>query len=185
MKLNKLLVLLLLGAVMFSSCGDDDDEIKPLTEGVNITLRNTLQDPGEPEVTYPSLFGAADHAFDEMGTLSNTTIEFATALAQAGTAVGDINGLYEIDFTENNISYTVLPELTDPFWGGFAEIFGVIPDGKTDRYYFTFIEEHNITNFSTSATGVNLRTDSNNVIVVEIGAGFDVQPGASFTIDLE
>ena len=115
----------------------------------------------------------------------STTVEFATALAQTGTAVGDISGLYEIDFTENSISYTVLPELSDPFWGGFVEIFGVTPEGKTDRYYFTFSEEHNIKSFTTSATGVNLRIDSNKVIVVEVGEGFDVQPGVSFTVDLK
>lgn len=156
----------------------------PLTEGLDITMRNTLQDPGEAEVTYASLFGQADDAFDEFATLSNSSIEFATALAQTGTPVGDISGLYEINLTENSITYTVLPELTDPFWGGFAEIFGVTPQGKTDRYYLTFSGAHNITGFTTTATGVNLRVDSDNVIVVEVGEGFDVQPGATFSISL-
>lgn len=162
----------------------------PLAEGLNITMRNTLQDPGEAEVTYPSLFGQADDAFDEFATLSNATVEFATALAQTGvpTPFGplDVNGLYEINLTENSITYTVIAALTDPFWGpgGIADIFGVTPVGKTDRYYFTFSDAHNITGFTTDGTGVNLRIDSDNVVVVEIGEGFDVQPGASFSISL-
>ena len=181
MSFKNISFIALLAMITLSSCGDDDPA---LTEGVNITLRNTLQDTGETEGTYAALFGEADDAFDEFATLSNSSTEFATALAQEGTAAGDISGLYAIDFTENSISYTVLPELTDPFWGGFAEIFGVTPAGKTDRYYFTFSAAHNISSFTTSATGVNLRTDSDTVIVVEVGEGFDVQPGASFIITL-
>jgi len=78
-------------------------------------MRNTLQDPDKAEVTYSSLFGQADDAYDEFGTLSNATSEFPTALAQTGTPAWDINGLYDIDSTENNIRYTVLPDATDPF----------------------------------------------------------------------
>ncbi len=89
---------------------------------MNITLRNTLQDPNEAEVTYPSLFGQADDAYDEVATLSNSTSEFATALAQTGTPAGDINGLYNIDFTETSISFTVLPDDSDPFW---VNVFGL------------------------------------------------------------
>lgn len=187
MKIFKLTMIAIIGLLSFSSCSDDDDNVtvKPLNEGVDITLRNTLQDPGEAEVTYASLFGQANDAFDEFATLSNTTTEFATALAQSGTPVGDISGLYEIDFTENSISFKVLPELNDPFWGGFAEIFGVTPAGKTDRYYFTFSDAHKVTSFSSTDNAVNLRIDSDNVFVVEIGEGFDVQPGATFTITLE
>jgi len=48
---------------------------------VDITLRNTLQNPGEPEGTYASLFGQPDDAFDEFAVLSNLDVEFATALS--------------------------------------------------------------------------------------------------------
>jgi hypothetical protein len=184
MKFRKLVLFAAFGLLFLSSCNDDDDVTTPLNEGIEITMRNTLQDPNEAEATYASLFGQADEAFDEFAILSNTAEEFPTALAQTGTPVGDISGLYEIDLTETSISFTVLPELTDPFWGDFAEIFGVTPAGKTDRYYLTFSSAHNVTGFSTSATGVNLRIDSENVIVVEVGEGFDVQPGVSFTISL-
>lgn len=186
MKNIKLTLIAILAILTYVSCSDDDDNTTmPLSEGVNITLRNTLQNPGESEITYASIFGQADDAYDEFATLSNSSTEFATALAQAGTPVGDVSGLYEIDFTENGISYTVLPELNDPFWGGFAEVFGVIPSGKTDRYYFSFSEPHNIESFTSTNSSVNVRIDSENVIVVEIGEGFDVQPDASFAISLK
>jgi len=180
MKLNKIIFFAILGILSISSCGEDDI-ILPLKEGVNITLRNTLQDPNEAEVTYPSLFGQADDAYDEFATLSNSTMEFATALAQAGTPAGDINGLYSIDLSETSIKFTVLPDETDPFW---MNVFGLFPAGKTDRYYFTFSEPHNITDFSSDNNNLNLRIDSDTVIVVELIEGYDVQPGVSFTVSL-
>ena len=181
MKFNKILFFTLLCILAFSSCKEEEEEILPLTEGVNITLRNTLQDPGETEVTYPSLFGQADDAYDESATLSNSTAEFATALAQTGTPAGDINGLYNIDFTETEINFTVLPDNTDPFW---VNVFGLFPAGKTDRYYFTFSEPHNITGFSSTNSSLNVRIDSDTVIVVELSEGYDLQPDVSFTVDL-
>lgn len=182
MKLNKLLFLALLGLFILSACGDDDDVTQPLLEGVNITLRNTLQDPGQAEVTYPSLFGQPDDAYDEFATLSNSTTEFATALAQTGTPAGDLNGLYSIDLTENTIRFAVLPDNTDPFW---MNVFGLFPAGKTDRYYFTFSEPHNIKSFSSDNPSLNLRIDSETVIVVELSEGYDLQPEVSFMVNLE
>ena len=188
MEYLKITLAAVLGLFTFASCSDDDDDnpVFPLEEGINITMRNTLQDPDSAEVTYASLFGQPDDAYDESAMLSNSSIEFATALAQTGTPVGDINGLYAIDLTENSITYTVVAAQNDPFWGtgGIADIFGVTPAGKTDRYYLTFSASHNIKSFNTNATGVNLRIDSTNVIVVEVGEGFDVQPGATFSISL-
>ncbi len=164
------------------NCGEGGGEDNTgLPEGADITLRNTLQDSGEPEVTYPSLFGQPDDAYDEFASLSNTEIEFATALAQAGTPAGDISGLYEIDLTESSIEFTVLPDETDPFW---VNVFGLFPEGKVDRYYFTFSEPHNITHFSSDNPNLNLRIDSETVIVVELMEGYDLQPGVSFTVDL-
>jgi len=181
MKLNKILFLGLVATFTMSSCGDDVDVIQPLTEGVNITLRNTLQDPNEAEVTYASLFGQADDAYDESTTLSNSSAEFATALAQTGTPAGDINGLYNIDLTENSIDFRVLPDNDDPFW---SNVFGLFPAGKVDRYYFTFSEPHNISGFNSDNSSLNLRIDSNSVIVIELTEGYDLQPGIAFRVSL-
>ena len=156
--------------------------IPPLKEGLDITLRNTLQDPGEAEVSYASLFGQADDAYDEFATLSNTTSEFSTALAQAGTPAGDISGLYGINFTENSIVFTVLPDNTDPFW---SNVFGLFPAGKVDRYYFTFSAPHNISGFSSDNSSLNVRIDSDTVIVVELTEGYDLQPGVVFSVTLK
>jgi len=182
MNFNKIIFLFIIGILAFSSCKKDDEEnTPPLTEGIDITLRNTLQDPSEPELTYASLFGQADDAFDEFATLSNSTSEFSTALAQAGTPLGDISGLYDIDFTENSIDFTVLPDDTDPFW---VNVFGLFPAGKVDRYYFTFSEPHNISGFSSGNSSLNVRIDSDTVIVVELTEGYDLQPGVSFSVSL-
>lgn len=178
MNLNKLLFLALMALLTFSSCGDDEEA---LTEGTSITLRNTLQNPGEPEGTYSGLFGLADDAFDEFATLSNSSTEFATALAQAGTPFGDINGLYSVDLSETSIDFTLLPDDSDPFW---IMQFGEFPAGKFDRYYFTFSEPHNINGSSSNDSNVNLRIDSETVIVVELSEGYDFNPGKSFSISL-
>lgn len=177
MKLNNIAIFALLTLLTLSSCGDDP----ALTEGVNITLRNTLQNPNEAEGTYAALFGQADDAFDESATLSASSSEFSTALAQAGTPLGDISGLYNIDFTENSIDFTLLPSATDPFW---QNVFEVFPAGKFDRYYFTFSEAHSISGFTSSNSSVSLRIDSDSIIVVEISEGYDMNPGISFKIDL-
>lgn len=174
----KFLSLALISLTFLISCGDDEDA---LNEGTNITLRNTLQDPGEAEQTFPGLFGLPDNAFDEFATLSYSIPEFTGALAQEGTPFGDISGLYEIDFNKNSISFTLLPDETDPFW---PMQFGVFPNGKFDRYYFTFSENHNITSSRSNDDNVNLRIDSDNVIVVELSGGYDFNPGKTFTISL-
>lgn len=186
MKINNLLLLSFFIVITFSSCGDDDNvDSFTLTEGVSITLRNTLENPGDSEGSYPSLFGQPDDAYDEFAVHSNSSIEFATALAQNGTPAGDVSGLYSIDFTNNTIEYTAIAAIGDPFWTNIADIFGVTPTGKFDRYYFTFSEPHNISGFTSSNSSVNLRIDSETVIVVEIGGGFDVSPDASFSLKLE
>ncbi len=153
----------------------------PLVEGLEVTMRNTLQDPGEPEATYASLFGQPDDAFDEFATISNSASEFPTALAQTGTPIGDINGLYDIDLAESSISFEVVAAADDPFW---SNVFGLFPDGKVDRYYLTFSEPHNITGFSSDNPNLKLRIDSETVVVVELSGGYDLQPGVAFTVDL-
>ena len=186
MSSNKLLFFAFLGFLVFSSC-DDDDTVLPLTEGVSITLRNTLQNPSEAEGTYAALFMQADNAFDEMSTISESAVEFPTALAQPASATGlqfDVNGLDEINFDGSSISFKTIAAEDDPFWGGFAEVFGTFPAGKFDRYYFTLSENHNIESFTSSNSNVNLRIDSDKVFVVEIGGGYELTSTTSFTISL-
>ncbi len=174
----KVLIIAFISSMLILSCGEDET---PLTEGVYITLRNTLQNPGESEGTYPGLFGLPDDAFDEFATLSSSSTEFQSALAQNGTPFGDINGLYAIDLTETSIEFTLLPDNSDPFWPMQFEVF---PAGKFDRYYFTFSDTHNINGSTSSDEHVRLRIDSDKVIVVELSEGYDFNPGTAFTITL-
>ena len=186
MQINKLYPFALAGALTLSACDSDDDNLisGPLTSGVEITMRNTLEE-GMPEGSFPGQFGLPDDSFDENATLSFSETEFPTALMQTGTPVGDIPGLYEIDLTANQIAFTVLPAADDPFWSGIANVFGVFPAGKFDRYYFTFSQPHNISGSTSSNSAVRLRIDSDTVAVVEIGAGYELNPGGSWNIDLE
>ena len=180
MKKAKLTAMTFAALLLLAACGGDDGG--PLTAGVDITLRNTLEESEAPETAFPALFGKADDAFDESGTMSDDDAEFPTALAQPGTPMGDISGLYEIDLTESSITFTLLPAADDPFW---INVFEVFPEGKFDRYYLTFAEPHNIEASSSNDESVSLRIDSPTVAVVEISEGYDMSPGASFTIDLE
>lgn len=188
MKNFKALCLALTTAFTLAACdsNDDDGDITlansgPLTQGADITLRNTLEEGG-PEGSFPGLFSLPDDAYDENATLSFSSSEFPTALAQAETPVGDISGLYDIDLNQDSIDFTLLPTADDPFW---VNIFGLFPAGKFDRYYLTFSEPHNIVGATSSNSSVRLRIDSENVVVVEISEGYDMAPGAAFTLDLE
>ena len=150
--------------------------------GADVTLRNTLQDPGEPEAPFPTLFGLPEDAYDENGTVSSSLSEFPTALAQKGTPAGDISGLYNIDMSAGDIRFTMLPTADDPFW---TNVFGEFPAGKFDRYYFTFSEPHNVSGASTTNSSVAVRVDSPTVLVVEISQGYDMNPPQSFEIALQ
>ena len=178
MKLMKLVLLAATAMLALTACASDG----VLTSGTEITLRNTLQDPGEPETSFPGLFGLPDDAFDEFATLSADEPEFTAALAQLDTPFGDISGLYEIDLSENSIDVTLLPTADDPFW---VNVFGVFPEGKFDRYYLTFSEAHGITSGTSSDDTVSLRIDSPTVAVLELSEGYDMNPGTTFSIELE
>jgi len=184
MKFTKVLFTAALSVAALSACSSSDDDDNGaeniLLEGMNITLRNPLEEGGS-EGSFPSLFGQVDDAFDENGTLSFSESEFPTALAQPGVA-GGISGLYNIDLNADSISYTLLPAADDPFW---VNVFEVFPAGKFDRYYLTFSEPHNITSGTSDNSSVNLRIDSDTVAVVEISEGYDMNPPMSFTIELQ
>jgi len=98
---KKLIALLAPLAVMLTAlvaiAAPASAQADPIPVGADITLRNTLEDPGEPETPYAALFGQPAELFDENGVVSASGIEFPTALAQSGTPVGDISGLYEIE----------------------------------------------------------------------------------------
>ncbi len=175
--MKRLISLVVAAAALLAACGGGG----VVPEGADVTLRNTLEEDG-PEIAFPALFELPDEAFDENGTVSFSASEFPAALAQPGTPMGDISGLYDINVNADSITFALLPTADDPFW---VNVFGVFPAGKFDRYYLTFSEPHGISGSSSSNESVSLRVDSDTVVVVEISEGYDMSPGMEFTIDLD
>ena len=90
-------------------------------------------------------------------------------------------GLYDVDIAEYSISFKVVAAADDPTYSPF---FRVLEAGTFDRYYLTFDNTQNVNGFTSSNSSVNLRIDSDKVLVIEIGEGFDFNPGTSFTLTL-
>lgn len=177
MKLIKLQILLVavMAITFFISCDNDDDvTIFTVEEGNTVTMRNTYNDSHVPEISFSSYL---DFAF------AGSEVEFPEALkVQLPDSESPmINGLYAIDLSENSITYKLLPSAEDEFW---KTNYRTLEAGVKDRYYLTFSENHNVSDFTASNPAINLRIDANNVLVVEVGEGFVFQPGAAFSISL-
>lgn len=168
--------LALLSGITFTSCDDNDDVAAIITtpETNSVTMRNTYNDDHVPEISFASYL---DFAF------KGSDVEFPEALKADLTSQGGpvINALYAINFSENKIDYTLLPKADDEFW---KTNFRTLEAGVKDRYYLTFTGTHNVASFTASDPAINVRIDSDNLLVVEVGEGFVFQPGASFSIDL-
>ncbi|MDP5140639.1 MAG: hypothetical protein NWP83_09250, partial [Spirosomaceae bacterium] len=89
---------------------------------------------------------------------------------------------YDIDLDRKKIKFEVVAKAGDATYG---DLFRVLESGTTDRYYFTFKDAQNVDNFKSDNSSVKLRIDSDKVLVVEIGEGYDFKPGQSFTITLK
>jgi len=153
----------------FTSCGDDE----PIVIGSSVTVTNTFQ--------------STAFTMDAELAIEDLFMQPAGALAATATVGDDLEfdnyllNLYDIDIDENTISFTCVAEQDDPNYG---TLFRVLEPATFDRYYFTFAEAQNINGGSASNASVDLRIDSDNVIVVEIGEGYDFKPGQNFTITL-
>lgn len=176
LKLNSLLIALLFSVVTITSCSDDDDNnsvTPPITLGSNITVTNTFQSTAftmDAELPVEQLFMMDAGALAATNTISDA-VEFPAYLLN----------LYDIDIDKNSISFDVVAEADDPTYG---DLFRVLEPATFDRYYLTFDSDQNVNGFTSSNSSVNLRIDSANVLVVEIGEGYDFNPDQSFTITL-
>jgi len=165
----KLSALLLIGSLF--SCSDDDDPA--ITLGSSVTVTNTFQSTAftmDVETDIENLF------MQPAGSLAATAnvaegVEFSAYLLN----------LYDIDIDENTIRFEVVAQEDDPTYG---DLFRELEPATFDRYYLTFDSAQNVTSASSSNASVNLRIDSDRVIVVEIGEGYDFRPGQNFTITL-
>lgn len=184
-KFNLFTLAILALVVTLSSCKKKEEvTVTPLTEGNSVTVRNTYQDNTVEEISFASFLKLPVDGLDKTATVSNNTVEFENTLFVDLTSGGGplINGLYDIDLKTNSITYTLLPKADDPFW---STNYRTLEAGVRDRYYMTFENPHNITGFTASDPAINLRIDSDKVIVVEVREGFVFQPGAAFTITLK
>ena len=178
--LNLLIVLsIFLVGALFTSCNDDDDETTPITLGSSVTVTNTLQTAAAPsdggtggvETPIETIFGQSANALAATETIS-TAKEFPAYL----------NGLYDIDLDEDEITFTLVATANDPTYSMF---FRTLEAGTFDRYYFKFDEDQNINSGSSSSSSVRLNVVSNNEVYVEIGEGFNFNPNETFTITLD
>lgn len=168
-KFNFLFLGLFLSLVTLTSCNKDD--IKP---GSSVTVTNTFQSTAftnDAELAIEDLFSVPAGSLAATATVSDA-VEFPAYLLN----------LYDIDIAENSISFKVVAQEGDETYG---DLFRELEAGTTDRYYLTFDEKQKIDGFTSSNPAVKLRIDSDKVVVVEIGEGYDFKPNQSFTITLD
>ena len=173
-KLNFLFLGLLFSLVTFTSCDKDDDDVTvPITLGSSVTVTNTFQST--------AFTGGDEQAIEDLFQVPAGSL---AATANVGAAIefpAYLLNLYDIDMDKNSIRFEVVAQDGDPTYG---DLFRILEAGTVDRYYLTFDVAQNVTEASSSNSSVNLRIDSNKVLVVEIGEGYDFKPGQNFTITL-
>ena len=146
----------------------------PIIAESQVTVTNTFQSiafTGGAELVIEDLFMVPAGSLSAKATVTED-VEFASYLL----------GLYNIDLDRKKIKFEVVAKADDPTYGS---LFRVLEAGTTDRYYLTFNEAQNVKSFTSDNANVKLRIDSDKVLVVEIGAGYDFKPGQSFTITLD
>jgi len=168
---NILLLAVLVALFTFTSCSDDDDD--PITSGSSVTVTNTFQSTA---FTMDAELAIEDLFMQPAGSLA------ATATVGDGVEFSDyLLNLYDINIDENSIRFEVVAQADDPTYG---DLFRILEPATFDRYYFTFAEAQNVSGFTSTNSSVDLRIDSDRVIVVEIGADYDFKPDQNFTINL-
>lgn len=170
-KINFLFLGLFLSLATLTSCGDDEDQ--PVTLGSSVTVTNTFQSTAftmDAELAIEDLFQAPAGSLAATATV-DSGVEFPAYLLN----------LYDIDIAEKSIAFEVVAQSDDPNYG---TLFRILEANTFDRYYLTFENAQNVNGFTSSNPAVTLRIDSDKVLVVEIGAGYDFKPGQNFTITL-
>lgn len=167
-KFNFLFLGLLFSIITFTSCERYD--LKP---GSSVTVTNTFQSD--------AFTNGQEQAIEDLFQMPAGSL---AATANVGDAVefsAYLLGLYDIDIDESSIRFEVVAQDGDPTYG---DLFRVLEAGTVDRYYLTFNTEQKVKEATSNNSSVNLRIDSDKVLVVEIGEGYDFKPGQNFTITL-
>lgn len=175
-KFNFLLLGLIFSIGFLSSCGDDDDDdivTLPITLGSSVTVTNTFQSD--------AFTMGAESAIEDLFQVPAGSLAATANVGNAREFSAYLLGLYDIEITVNSIKFTVVAQEGDPTYG---DLFRILEANTVDRYYLTFDGAQNVTDFTSSNAAVNLRIDSDKVLVVEISEGYDFKPGQNFTITL-
>lgn len=170
MKISNIFLFGLLSLSFFISCDSDDD---PITLGTGVTVTNTFQ-----SIAFTN---GSEEAIEELFQVPEGSLAASSAVSSAVEFSAYLLNLYDIDIAEDRISFEVVAMEGDPTYG---DLFRILEEGTTDRYYLTFDEDQNVSGFTVNNAAVNLRIDSDRVLVVEIGEGYDFKPGQSFVINL-
>ena len=153
------------------SCDKDD---KPITSGSSVTVTNTFQSD--------AFTMGAELAIEDLFQVPAGSLAATATVGEGVEFPAYILNLYDIDIAEKNLNFTVVAQADDPTYGN---LFRILEAGTVDRYYLTFDTAQNVESASSNNSSVNLRIDSDKVLVVEIGEGYDFKPGQNFTITLK
>lgn len=166
-KLNLLLLGLAFATVMFTSCAK-------IKHDSSVTVTNTFQST--------AFTNGAEQPIEELFQMAEGSLAATAVVSDAVEFKAYLLGLYDIDIDKKEISFEVVAQEGDETYG---DLYRVLEAGTVDRYYLTFDKDQKVDDFTSSNDAVNLRVDSDKVLVVEVGEGFDFKPGASFTITLD
>lgn len=173
LKLN-FLAILTIAFTIFSCNNDDDNKRAPIQLGSSVTVTNTFQSTAFTE--------GAELAIEDLFQQTAGALAATAAVSTAVEFPAYLLNLYDIDIDENSISFEVVAQADDENYG---TLFRVLEADTFDRYYFTFESEQDVSSFTSSNASVNLRIDSDKILVVEIGEGYDFKPGQNFEISLK
>lgn len=167
---------LLLTSLFLTSCDKDDENPSLLTS--EVTVRNTLQTAADPSMGGT---GGVETPIETVFGLPEGALVVTTTIDSGVEYQGYLDGLYDIDLSDEEISYNLVAPADHPVYSNF---FRTIEANTFDRYYFTFDRKHNINSGSSSNSSVSLSIISDTEIMVQISEGFNFNPGSSFTINL-
>ena len=160
--------------LLLSSCNKDS-----IIPGSSVTVTNTLELAAEP--ANGGTGGVETPVETILGVPAGTFV--LTAEVGDGIEFDDyLSGLYDIDLSENAVTFTLVAQADDPIYSGF---FRTIEAGTFDRYYFRFDQDQKIKSFSSNNSSVTLNTIADNEFMVQISEGFSFNPGTTFTITLQ
>ena len=171
-RLGFALSAILCSFLLFISCEEDSPTI-PISAGSSVTVTNTFE-----SIAFTN---GVEQAIEDLFQVPAGSLASTANVGDAVEFSAYLLGLYDIDISGNSISFEVVAQAGDSTYGS---LFRTLEAGTTDRYYLTFDKSQNVSGSSSNNASVGLRIDSDNVLVVEIGEGFDFNPGSSFEITL-